>query len=736
MRKLLSFVLVFAFIAGICISAPVNANAAGVEDLTFEINEEGTMYQVKSCNKGASGELVIPSSYNDLPVTRIASNAFYDCASLTAVTIPDGITRIGNQAFFNCTALTKVTIPESVTNIGNEALGYKYSSWEETTVKIDGFVICAVEGSAAQSYAAEHGFDFEVFIPHVHSYTSQITTAPTCTAEGVETFICECGDTYTEQVSALGHNSASGTVTVKPTCTAEGEETFVCSSCGEGYTKPVPALGHSYDSGTITKNPTYTEPGIKTFTCIMCGDTYTEAIPKKERFAPPALKEITTEKNGVKFSWEQVSGVEGYVVYKLVGEEYQQVAVQAPSNTMYIDKKVINGQTCYYAIASMDRYGFTGELNKFSYKYEVVPTLEKPVVKTSTSAEGINVTWNAVENAASYTIYKRVYNDTTKKYSAWQTIKTNCTDTSFTDSDVVLGTLYSYTVRAVNGLIRSGYTATVGLRYNVTPTVSVANAANGIKVSWSKAANATGYTVYSSTYNTKTQKWSGWSNRGTAGAGKTSWVDRSVKTGTQYRYTVKARYNAKASTYNKTGAKSIYLTQPSVSLANTGAGIKVTWSKVDGAKNYTVYRAEHIDGKWTAWKNLGTCSNTFFACVDANVESGKTYRYTVRAVNGSYRSSYVTVSGLMYLSQPAVAATSTGNGVTVNWTESVGAESYAVYRSEYVGGKWTSWSKIATTSSLEMSDTDVMKGVKYRYTVKALNGSFKSTFKASNTIKA
>ena len=77
----------------------------------------GTAYVASS--PGASGDIVIASTYNGYPVTVIAGYAFWGCAGLTSVTIPNSVTNIGTQAFFNCTSLTSVTIPNSVISLGS-----------------------------------------------------------------------------------------------------------------------------------------------------------------------------------------------------------------------------------------------------------------------------------------------------------------------------------------------------------------------------------------------------------------------------------------------------------------------------------------------------------------------------------------------------------------------------------------------------------------------------------------
>ena len=97
--------------------------------------------------------------------------------------------------------------------------------------------------------------------PHVHEFDEGvITTAPTCTEEGVKTFTCECGFTKTETVPALGHIDENG------------DE--ICDRCGADLSVP---HVHGWDEGVVTTEPTCTEAGVKTFTCV-CGETRTEVI--------------------------------------------------------------------------------------------------------------------------------------------------------------------------------------------------------------------------------------------------------------------------------------------------------------------------------------------------------------------------------------------------------------------------------------------------------------------------
>ena len=55
--------------------------------------------------------------------TSIGHYAFYNCSSLTSITMPNSVTSIGNEAFSDCSSLTSITISDSVTSIAARAFG-------------------------------------------------------------------------------------------------------------------------------------------------------------------------------------------------------------------------------------------------------------------------------------------------------------------------------------------------------------------------------------------------------------------------------------------------------------------------------------------------------------------------------------------------------------------------------------------------------------------------------------
>ncbi len=78
-----------------------------------------------------------------------------------------------------------------------------------------------------------------------HSHVS-VTVKPTCTEKGYTSHVCSaCGESHTDTyVDAINHTYTSK-ITVSATCTNQGVKTYTCV-CGDSYTKPIEKLNHKY----------------------------------------------------------------------------------------------------------------------------------------------------------------------------------------------------------------------------------------------------------------------------------------------------------------------------------------------------------------------------------------------------------------------------------------------------------------------------------------------------------
>ncbi len=92
------------------------------EGLTYELSADGTTASCTGLGTATETDIIIADTYQGVPVTAIADNAFNN-TSITTLLIPLGITSIGNYAFNSCGSLKTVTFvgDESLITIGDYA---------------------------------------------------------------------------------------------------------------------------------------------------------------------------------------------------------------------------------------------------------------------------------------------------------------------------------------------------------------------------------------------------------------------------------------------------------------------------------------------------------------------------------------------------------------------------------------------------------------------------------------
>ncbi|MBQ8292514.1 MAG: leucine-rich repeat protein [Bacilli bacterium] len=91
------------------------------EGLEYRYDKETNTYSVKGIGTCTDSVIVIPSVYNELPVTEIFECAFMNMTNIKKVILPETITHISLWAFDNCQGLESIVLPKSLENISDSA---------------------------------------------------------------------------------------------------------------------------------------------------------------------------------------------------------------------------------------------------------------------------------------------------------------------------------------------------------------------------------------------------------------------------------------------------------------------------------------------------------------------------------------------------------------------------------------------------------------------------------------
>ena len=185
------------------------------------------------------------------------------------------------------------------------------------------------------------------------------------------------------------------------------------------------------------------------------------------------------------------------------------------------------------------------------------------------------------------------------------------------------------------------------IHYNYTPdeltvdkvkTTKFTCTDKAVKINWEKVNGAAGYRVYA--YNAKTKKWS---TAATVSASTLSFKQTGLKSGTTYKYKVKAYAKQDGKTYWGEASDTMTTTtkpaQPAIkSTSASTSAVRLNWNAVSGANGYRVVR---YDANAKKWASVGTIKTTSFK--ETKLKGKTSYKYKVKA--------YRKVGGATYWSE-------------------------------------------------------------------------------------
>ena len=224
-----------------------------------------------------AGELYLPKG-----LKSIGEGAFFNCSRLTNILVPALQTELNTNCFDSNITTVLWGLNNSTTetyaaanNITFKAINYPYLTYDnikvltpgqnyrfiatvftdinestdkvtwaiagsvsdDTIIDASGLLSVAANESAKElTVSANYGGEissmkFAVEMDeHEHTYEYQITKDATCTEVGIATYTCSlCGDSYMEEIPALGHDYGEWKTVKEATYTEEGLEEQICS---------------------------------------------------------------------------------------------------------------------------------------------------------------------------------------------------------------------------------------------------------------------------------------------------------------------------------------------------------------------------------------------------------------------------------------------------------------------------------------------------------------------------
>lgn len=376
----------------------------------------------------------------------------------------------------------------------------------------------------------------------------------------------------------------------------------------------------------------------------------------------------------------------------------------------------------------------TEEANKDTTTEE--PTTEEPTTEEPTTepvappstyetwlslkavVKGVSVEWRCDGEADYYNVYRRKAGESQSKLIATVTSKV------YVDEAVVNNTYYKYYVESiVDGEVR-GISDAILTRYlaapkNLKAVISTGIFGKQVDISWSAVEGATRYDIYCRVAGqTEYKKIAYMSYKYTSANLNT------VQSG-YVRYAVVAVCGDYIGALDTNGPLTKNFEKIEVDFSwgyLRDNGIMINWYGDTNTTGYRIYRRAGGEKYYTYLETVPSKGNGSHYYVDKTVQSGKYYKYIVRAVYGTVFGPYDDSGKVVqYVAKPKLLGIANAtDGVYVKWEPVAGAKEYIIYK-RGAGEGFQPYKTVKASAGNRIKDIEAVPLQYYAYTVAAVS---------------
>ncbi len=393
------------------------------------------------------------------------------------------------------------------------------------------------------------------------------------------------------------------------------------------------------DNNCLYEDKDVVEGKVYTYTVTAYKDDYRSFHEFKSSLPYVASPEIISAENAEKtvtVKWSKEKTADNFVVYRKVNDEPNWVKLKTLSGkkNAFTDSRVKSGNTYNYTVRAISKNIYSG-YNKNGVSTQFLNIPEKFKVKNYN--DGVSLSWNAVEGAQSYNVYRSIKG---KNEIIGQT-----SELTYSDMDVKDGKEYTYTVRAVglkSDMLSAKTKNTKCFVVKKPLNIAAVNIFDGIQLYWQKSDYATGYIVYRKLYG-ETE----WTEIKTVNSQKTNYIiDRDVKKDSIYIYSVRCVKDDTLGSSDVNGVTVRHIPSLGIKAELCPQGIKLTWNEVENCSGYELFRKTVENEDWVKIKSFPSAQ---IACIDGSPVYGEKNNYIIRVIfadGGKIDSSVSSVYGV------------------------------------------------------------------------------------------